>query len=51
VLNGGEIQLRVQRNRVVPACKSLLDELDVTDIDIEDVPIEEIIRRLFSSKK
>jgi ABC-2 type transport system ATP-binding protein len=42
------IQLKVKRDRVIPVCKSLLDELPVTDIDIQEVPIEEVIRRIFA---
>jgi len=33
---------------VIPVCKTLLDELPVHDIDIEDVPIEDVIRQLFA---
>src|SRR5438874_7767084 len=29
------VRLKVKRDRVIPACKALLDELPVTDIDIE----------------
>lgn len=42
------IKLKVKRDRVIPACKALLDELPVRDIDIEEVPVEEVIRRIFS---
>jgi len=42
------IKLRVKRDRVIPACKALLDELPVTDIDIQEVPIEDVIRQIFS---
>jgi ABC-2 type transport system ATP-binding protein len=44
----GSIQLRVKRERVIPVCKALLDELPVSDIDIQEVPIEEVIRRIFA---
>jgi ABC-2 type transport system ATP-binding protein len=44
----GNIQLKVKRDRVIPVCKALLDELPVTDIDIQEVPIEEVIRRIFA---
>jgi ABC-2 type transport system ATP-binding protein len=44
----GTIQLKVKRDRVIPACKALLDELPVSDIDIQEVPIEEVIRRIFA---
>ena len=42
------IQLKVKRDRVIPVCKALLDELPVSDIDIQEVPIEEVIRRIFA---
>ncbi len=44
----GSIQLKVRRERVIPVCKALLDELPVSDIDIQEVPIEEVIRRIFA---
>jgi ABC-2 type transport system ATP-binding protein len=43
----GGIKLRVKRDRVIPVCKDLLDQLPVTDIDIQEVPIEDIIRQIF----
>jgi ABC-2 type transport system ATP-binding protein len=42
------IKLKVKRDRVIPACKALLDELPVKDIDIQEVPIEDIIRQIFA---
>ena len=42
------VKLKVKRDRVIPACKALLDELPVRDIDIEEVPIEEVIRQIFA---
>src|SRR6059036_1343874 len=42
------IKLKVKRDRVISVCKSLLDELPVTDIDIQEVPIEDIIRQIFA---
>ena len=42
------IKLKVKRDRVIPICKALLDELPVTDIDIQEVPIEEVIRQIFA---
>lgn len=44
----GVIQLKVKRDRVIPVCKALLDELPVQDIDIQEVPIEEVVRRIFA---
>jgi ABC-2 type transport system ATP-binding protein len=46
--NPGVFQLKVKRDRVIPVCKALLDELPVSDIDIQEVPIEEVIRRIFA---
>ena len=42
------VKLKVKRERVITACKELLDRLPVQDIDIEEVPIEEIIRKIFA---
>jgi ABC-2 type transport system ATP-binding protein len=42
-----QIQLKVKRDRVVPVCKQLFDQLPVKDIDIEEVPIEDIIGQIF----
>ncbi len=44
----GLIKLKVKRDRVIPVCKALLDELPVRDIDIEEVPIEDVIRQIFA---
>jgi ABC-2 type transport system ATP-binding protein len=44
----GRITIKVKRERVIAVCKALLDELAVTDIDIQEVPIEEVIRRIFA---
>ena len=46
--NSGMVKLKVKRERVIAVCKALLDELPVTDIDIQEVPIEEVIRQLFA---
>ncbi len=42
------LKLKVKRDRVIAACKELLDTLPVQDIDIQEVPIEEIIRKIFA---
>lgn len=44
------VKLKVKRDRVITVCKSLLDELPVRDIDIQEVPIEDIIRQIFARK-
>lgn len=48
---GHTVKLKVKRDRVIPACKALLDELPVTDIDIQEVPIEDIIRQIFAREE
>jgi ABC-2 type transport system ATP-binding protein len=45
------IKLKVKRARVIPVCKALLDELPVTDIDIQEVPIEDVIRQIFAREE
>jgi ABC-2 type transport system ATP-binding protein len=42
------VKLKVKRDRVIPVCKAVLDELPVSDIDIQEVPIEEVIRQIFA---
>ena len=44
----GTVRLKVKRDRVIQTCKALLDELPVTDIDIQEVPIEDVIRHIFA---
>jgi ABC-2 type transport system ATP-binding protein len=46
--NASFVKLKVKRDRVVSVCKSLLDDLPVQDLDIEEVPIEDVIRRIFA---
>ncbi len=44
----GTLTLKVKRDRVIPVCKALLDEIPVSDIDIQEVPIEDVIRKIFA---
>jgi ABC-2 type transport system ATP-binding protein len=44
------IQLKIKRDQVIAACKELLDTVPVADIDIQEVPIEEVIRQIFARK-
>ena len=46
--SANQIQLKIKRSQVITACKHLLDQLPVNDIDIEEVPIEEVIRQIFA---
>lgn len=43
----GSVKLKVKRDRVIAVCKELLDQLPISDIDIQEVPIEEVIRQIF----
>ncbi len=42
------LKFKVKRDRQIAVCKALLDDFPVTDIDIEEVPIEEVIRQIFA---
>ena len=42
------IKLKVKRDRVITICKDLLDKFVVRDIDIQEVPIEDVIRQIFA---
>jgi ABC-2 type transport system ATP-binding protein len=42
------VKFKVKRDRVIPVCKAILDELPVSDIDIQEVPIEDIVRQIFA---
>jgi ABC-2 type transport system ATP-binding protein len=45
--NPQQFKLKVKRDRVIAVCKELLDDLPVSDIDIQEVPIEDVIRQIF----
>ncbi len=44
----GRLRLKVRRDRVIPVCKTLLEQLPVSDIDIQEVPLGEVIRQIFT---
>jgi len=46
-LEPGRVKLKVLRANVIPACKQLLEVIPVSDIDISEVPIEEIMEEAF----
>jgi ABC-2 type transport system ATP-binding protein len=46
--NSSSLTLKVKRDRVIAVCKLLLDDLPVSDIDIQEVPIEDVIRQIFA---
>jgi ABC-2 type transport system ATP-binding protein len=43
----GSIKLKVPRTKVASVCRDLFSKLDIQDVNIEEVPIEEIIQDLF----
>jgi ABC-2 type transport system ATP-binding protein len=45
------VRLKVTRNRVVSVSRELLGSLLADDISVEEVPIEDIIREVFSGRK
>src|SRR5215472_5292602 len=41
------VQLKVPRAKVTETCRQLLDACDVSDINVQEVPVEDVIRQLF----
>jgi len=44
------VQLRVPRAKVTETCRQLLEACDVSDINVQEVPVEEVIRQLFGER-
>jgi ABC-2 type transport system ATP-binding protein len=44
------VQLKVPRARVTETCRQLLEACDVIDINVQEVPVEEVIRQLFGER-
>src|ERR1700756_4416272 len=44
------VQLKVPRAKVTETCRRLLEACDVTDINVQEVPVEEVIRQLFGER-
>jgi ABC-2 type transport system ATP-binding protein len=49
--SANRIQLKVKRDQVIAVCKQLLDKLPVNDIDIQEWPIEDVIRQIFARRE
>jgi ABC-2 type transport system ATP-binding protein len=45
------VQLKVKRDQVIATCKQLLDQVPVSDIDIQETPIEDVIRQVFGAAR
>ena len=44
------MQLKVPRAKVTETCRRLLEACDVSDINVQEVPVEEVIRQLFGER-
>ncbi|MBA2622421.1 MAG: ATP-binding cassette domain-containing protein [Chthoniobacterales bacterium] len=44
------VQLKVPRAKVTETCRQLLDSCQVTDINVQELPVEEVIRQLFGER-
>ncbi len=44
------IKLKVPKNRVVKVSREFLESVEIDDINVEEMPIEDIIRELFATK-
>jgi len=45
--NAQTVQLKVPRANVTDVCRQLLARCQVTDINVQEIPVEEVIRQLF----
>jgi len=45
------VQLKVLRARVTETCREVLQSCDVSDINVQEVPVEEVIRQLFGERR
>jgi ABC-2 type transport system ATP-binding protein len=45
------VQLKVPRAKVTDTCRELLEACHVSDINVQEVPVEEVIRQLFGGRR
>jgi ABC-2 type transport system ATP-binding protein len=45
------VQLKVPRAKVTETCRRLLEACDVSDINVQELPVEEVIRQLFGQRR
>jgi ABC-2 type transport system ATP-binding protein len=45
------VQLKVPRANVTETCRRLLEACDVSDINVQEVPVEDVIRQLFGQRR
>lgn len=48
--DGYQVELQVDKQRIKEYAKLILDEFDIVDINIDDIPIEEGIESIYSKK-
>src|SRR5437773_827825 len=46
----GSVQLKVPRAKVTETCRRLLEACDVSDINVREVPVDDVIRQLFGER-
>ena len=44
------VQLKVPRAKVTETCRQLLDACEISDINVHELPVEEVIRQLFGER-
>jgi ABC-2 type transport system ATP-binding protein len=44
------VQLKVPRAKVMEVCRHLLRSCSVTDINVQELPVEDVIRQLFGER-
>ena len=44
------VQLKVPRAKVTETCRQLLEGCAVIDINVQELPVEEVIRQLFGER-
>jgi len=44
------VQLKVPRAKVTETVRELVDACDLTDINVQEIPVEDVIRQLFGER-
>jgi ABC-2 type transport system ATP-binding protein len=45
------VQLKVPRAKVTETCREVLEACDVSDINVQELPVEDVIRQLFGERR
>ncbi len=45
------VQLKVQRAKVTETCREVLEACDLSDINVQELPVEDVIRQLFGERR